>query len=254
MNYLFSPDGDAAIDALLAARRPLLAFDFDGTLAPIVGHPDDVCVPQAVRDALRGLAARRTVAVITGRSVADVRPRLGFDPAYVVGNHGAEGLPGAQADRRHLLEPVRRQLCRQTRLLQRHGVMVEDKGGSLALHYRLAADRPGALRAIESVLAGLDGSLQTFGGKLVVNVVPTASPDKGDAVMQLVSHAGCDNVLFIGDDVNDEAVFRIAAPDWLTVRIGCEATDTKARFVLRSSDEVVELLERLHEGLDGRGA
>jgi trehalose 6-phosphate phosphatase len=251
MSYLFSPAGMQAIDALLSARSPLLAFDFDGTLAPIVGHPDDVSVPQAVREALRGLAALRTVAVITGRSVDDVRPRLGFEPAYLVGNHGAEGLPGAQADRRHLLDSVRKHLCRQMRLLQRHGVMVEDKGGSLALHYRLAGDRPGALRAIESVLAGLDSSLETFGGKLVMNVVPAASPDKGDAVMHLVAHAGCDTVLFIGDDVNDEAVFRIAAPDWVTVRIGCDATDTKAKFVLRSSDQVVELLERMRKRLDG---
>lgn len=250
MRHLFSPAGHEAIDALLA-RRPLLAFDFDGTLAPIVGHPDDVCVPAAVSSALRGLAVQRPVAVITGRSVADVRPRLGFDPAYVVGNHGAEGLPGAHLDRRALLDPLRRQLCRELRKLQRHGVMVEDKGGSLALHYRLAADRPGALRAIEAVLAGLDERLETFGGKLVMNVVPAASPDKGDAVTHLLAHAGCDCALFIGDDVNDEAVFRIAEADWVTVRIGPDGVESQARFCLASSDEVVELLQLLQLRLGG---
>ncbi|MGA0611563.1 trehalose-phosphatase [Caldimonas sp. KR1-144] len=253
MRYLFSPEGNEAIDALLA-RRPLLAFDFDGTLAPIVGHPDDACVPQAVSDALSGLAALRPVAVITGRSVNDVQRRLGFTPAYVIGNHGAEGLPGAPADRRHLLDPLRQQLRRRTRYLQRHGVMVEDKGGSLALHYRLAADRPCALRAIEAVLVGLDEQLEVFGGKLVMNVVPASSPDKGDAVIHLVAHAGCDAALFIGDDVNDEAVFRVAAPDWLTVRIGRDEPASLARFFLESSDEVVELLERMRGRLEARGA
>jgi len=247
MSYLFSPQGHEAIAALLA-RRPLLAFDFDGTLAPIVGHPDDVCVPRAVAAALRALSALRPVAVVTGRSVTDVRARLGFDPAYVVGNHGAEGLPGEQVDRHGQLDALRHRLRRLASQLQHHGVMVEDKGGSLALHYRLAHDRAGALSAIESALDGLEAPLNRFGGKLVVNVVPADAPDKGDAVRRLLAHAGCDCALFVGDDINDEAVFRIALPDWLTVKIGRDEAGSQARFWLESIDEVVVLLELLNSG------
>lgn len=249
MIALLSPAGREAIDALLA-RRPLLAFDFDGTLAPIVDHPDDARVPPPVAAALRALSARRPVAVVTGRSVADVRARLGFDPAYVVGNHGAQGLPGVPQDRGAQLDALRHRLRRLAHRLQRRGVTVEDKGGSLALHYRRAPDPALALAAIDAALEGLDERLATFGGKLVMNVVPADAPDKGDAVLRLVAHAGCDCALFVGDDVNDEAVFRVAAPDWLTVRIGDDGAASQARFGLDSIDGVVALLEllRAHEG------
>ena len=89
MRHLFSTDGEAALRAVMQ-RRPLLAFDFDGTLAPIVARPDQATVPEPVSRGLAKLAERWPVAVITGRSVADVSPRLGFTPRYIIGNHGVE--------------------------------------------------------------------------------------------------------------------------------------------------------------------
>src|SRR5690242_16341081 len=91
MRHLFSTEGEQALEAVMR-QRPLLAFDFDGTLAPIVARPDEAHVPLEVSHGLAELAQALPVAVITGRSVADVRPRLGFEPRYVVGNHGAEDL------------------------------------------------------------------------------------------------------------------------------------------------------------------
>ena len=94
MEPFFSPAGDAALAQFLA-RRPLLAFDFDGTLAPIVSRPDDARVPDTLAAMLARLAGLAPVAIVTGRQVDDVRPRLGFTPTYVVGNHGAPGSPSA---------------------------------------------------------------------------------------------------------------------------------------------------------------
>ena len=96
MIYAFSPEGVACIAAVLAAD-PLLAFDIDGTLAPIVARPDDARLPDDVQSSLAHLARRFEVAIITGRSVRDARRMLTFEPRYLVGNHGAEGLPGWQA-------------------------------------------------------------------------------------------------------------------------------------------------------------
>jgi trehalose 6-phosphate phosphatase len=76
-------------------REPLLAFDFDGTLAPIVDRPQDARVPEPVAQCLQELGSRCAVAIITGRSVEDVKPRLGFAPQFIVGNHGAEQGPGS---------------------------------------------------------------------------------------------------------------------------------------------------------------
>ena len=89
MKHLFTTEGEIALQAVMRLR-PLLAFDFDGTLAPIVARPDEARVAEAVSRGLAALARDLPVAIITGRSVADVRPRLGFAPHYVIGNHGAE--------------------------------------------------------------------------------------------------------------------------------------------------------------------
>ena len=101
MQHLFSPKGEAALAALLRLQ-PLMAFDFDGTLAPIVAHPTDARIPPAVLTRLRALAQRLPVAIVTGRSVADVRARLGFEPHFVIGNHGVHECRSVLARNRYI--------------------------------------------------------------------------------------------------------------------------------------------------------
>ena len=106
---IHSRTGHAALEALMC-QRALLAFDFDGTLAPIVAHADDARVPDALARRLAVLAAAQPLAIITGRSVADVVGRLGFRPWTVVGNHGAE-LAGVPLRPAAALDPLRRRLA-----------------------------------------------------------------------------------------------------------------------------------------------
>ena len=246
MRHLFSADGERALEAVLRLH-PLLAFDFDGTLAPIVVRPGEARVPPAISAGLAQLAGELPVAIITGRSVADVRPRLGFAPRYVVGNHGAEDpenatlLPASDA-----LEALRERIASRMVALLEAGVIVEDKGYSLALHYRLARDEGPALRCIEALLQGSAPMLSRFGGKCVVNVVVTGLPDKGDALAALVRRSKADAAVFIGDDVNDEAIFVRARPPWLTVRIGRDDPQSHAMFFLDSDSELPEVLARMH--------
>ena len=148
MQHLFTPEGEAALAALMA-RRPLLAFDFDGTLAPIVARPDDARVPAAVAARLER-PWRRACRWRSSRAarVADVRGRLGFAPRFVVGNHGAEDPRSGRCQPRM---PLPRWLARaaaaRTADLHAAGVLVEDKGQSIALHYRLAPERGRRARA-----------------------------------------------------------------------------------------------------------
>ncbi len=245
MKHFFSPEGQRALQALMAGQ-PLLAFDFDGTLAPIVSSPGDACVPAGVVQRLIRLAAWRPVAVVTGRAVADVRTRLGFEPAYVVGNHGAEDpRMAASQTSQAALQKARERLAAHAQGLMDVGVAVEDKGGSMALHYRLAPDQKKAIAAIDQVVDGLDGALETFGGKCVVNLVAAGAPDKGDAVLRLVQESGSDAAFFAGDDVNDEAVFELAPAHWLTVRVGHDARVSKAQYFLESQDEMAQMLQRM---------
>lgn len=227
--------------------QPLLAFDFDGTLAPIVSHPDQARIPPDVVARLRRLARRLPVAIVTGRSIADVRGRLGFEPHFVVGSHGAEDeLGGADATRRaRTLDPLRQQLAARHAELAAIGVYIEDKAQSIALHYRQARSRERAVALIGQVLATADDSLRVFSGKMVENVVAADAPDKAKAVQALVDRCGVRSVVFAGDDVNDEPVFAAAPPAWLTVRIGRDVEHSAARFFLDGPTQVLTWLQAM---------
>jgi trehalose 6-phosphate phosphatase len=253
--HLLTAQGDLALAAALR-RRPLLAFDFDGTLAPIVARPGDARVSVALARRLEKLSRRLPVAVITGRSVEDVTRRLRFEPRYVVGNHGAED-PAAppQAPLQQALEPLRARLRAEAVALEAAGVDVEDKRFSIALHYRCARDPQRAQDLITALLRRQGERTRVFGGKRVLNVVAEEAPDKADAVLQLVQRTGAGTVVYLGDDVNDEVVFERARPGWLTVRVGRDDPHSRAAFCLDSPAEVGivlhKMLETLGETTDG---
>ncbi len=243
---LLGPAGLSALTSLV--RTPaLFAFDFDGTLAPIRARPDDVHVSATISLRLEKLARVRPVAIVTGRRIADVRERLGFVPAWIVGNHGAEddGDPDGAARAHHALDALRERLHARADGLAGAGVAIEDKGQSLALHFRTAPDRAAASAMIEDVLAGFTPALHVFGGKLVYNAVAADAPDKAVAVHRLIARAGVQAAFFAGDDVNDEPVFAAAQPGWVTVRIGCERRASAARFCIDGPHEMAGVLDRI---------
>ncbi len=246
MRHLFSTEGEIALARTLR-QRPLLAFDFDGTLARIVARPNDAHLSEGVSARLAALARLLPVAIVTGRSVDDVRARLGFEPQFIVGNHGAEGVSelGAAHEPFEALARFRLRLRDLSPALSAAGVTVEDKRHSMALHYRLSRTREQALEVITGLLADHDEALRVFGGKFVVNVVPQGAPDKADAVRELVRRCGVSCALFAGDDVNDEPVFAVAAAGWLTIRVGRDDPRSKAHYFLDSPAEIAVLLERM---------
>jgi len=250
--HLGSEAGRAALRALMqgdGAVPPLVGFDFDGTLAPIVARPHDARIPLAVQRRLRQLAGRVPVAVVSGRAVADVRTRLGFEPWALVGNHGAEpaeGGAGSAAGAGEALAGVRRALQAAQGALHAAGVQLEDKGLSIALHYRLARDRAAALDLAHGLLATAGPGIEVQGGKMVVNVTPRGAPDKADAMRELARRCGAKRVFFAGDDLNDEPVFRSAPREWLTVRVGHDRPPhTAARFHLDGPGELPWVLDEM---------
>src|SRR6185369_2814198 len=128
------------------AGRVLLALDFDGTLSPIAARPEAAVLPRATASALAGLAARGdvTVAILSGRSVADIRRRLGLDCVYA-GNHGLE-IEGPGISFRHpeavLRLPALFNACVDidTALDGIGGAFVERKGLSCTVHFRQVPD------------------------------------------------------------------------------------------------------------------
>jgi trehalose 6-phosphate phosphatase len=278
MPALLSAEGREAL-RLLATRRALLAFDFDGTLAPIVAQPALAQVPAATALRLCALARRWPVAVITGRTAADAAGRLGFTPHHVVGNHGAERLaaagepvpphsaisahsahsahsarssPAAQAAEQaldhavqHALDGCRDLLARHARALREQGIVVEDKRLSLALHYRGSRDREAERAWLDALRTTFDPGVLATHGHCVLNLTAALAADKGDALLALLRESGTSCSLVVGDDTNDEAAFAKAPPGSVSMRIGPDGTPSRAAFQLPSQTQVDALLDVL---------
>lgn len=245
MAPLFSDKGRAELRRL-ARGNTLYAFDFDGTLAPIVADPAQARAADRVTRPLAQLARLVPVAVVSGRAQRDLIERLPCEIAYLVGNHGNEGLPE---------EPPAAELeatCRRWRAsLEIHlldpdarGVRLEDKGRSLSLHYRLAPDPAAASAFLRGVAHMLSPQATVIDGKMVLNLLPPGAMTKFDALQILVQHEGANQVLFVGDDDTDEIVFGRAPRHWTTVRIDPNGA-TQARYCLDEQASIEILLAHL---------
>jgi trehalose 6-phosphate phosphatase len=199
------------------------------------------------------LATVAPVAVITGRSLADIRDRLGFEPHFIVGNHGLEGVPGWEHDaERH------RQLCGQwlrtlTAALTDHtifdpGIRIESKAYSISVHYRLARNKSKAEMQLAELFGKLEPPVRVMAGKCVFNLLPQDAADKGVALQKLMQLSGAASAIYVGDDVTDEDVFRLNRREVLTVRIGY-ANDSAAEFYLRHRLQMFRLLDELNSRL-----
>lgn len=221
----------------------LLAFDYDGTLAPIVDDPERAFMRPRTRALLEEAAVRYPTIVISGRAQADALSRLrGVRLHQVVGNHGLEPWNGTAV--------LQRQVKTWSALLRADlagmkGVHLEDKTFSLAVHYRQSREKKKARAAIAHAVARL-GPVRVVGGKQVVNVLPEGAPHKGVALERERVRLGCDTALYVGDDETDEDVFALEQPGLLTIRVGARNTSAATYFVPRQA-AIDQLLTALIE-------
>jgi trehalose 6-phosphate phosphatase len=197
-------------------RRCAILLDIDGTILDFAPAPRQVTVPAGLRQTLTRLSSLTggALALVSGRSIRDID--LIFSPLRLaaIGVHGAEMRTGGDAPVQRRAVPVSEELKRRLAKVAAigPGILVEDKGYSVALHYRLApASEPDVLRAIRTICAGVpQDAVEILPGKFVVDIKPAAI-NKGDAVdelMQLPPFAGR-HPIFIGDDLTDLSVFDI---------------------------------------------
>lgn len=215
----------------------LLTFDFDGVLAPLTMARQKARPKKTTLLLLRELARKHPVAVVTGRAVSDVRPKLGFRPRFLVGNHGVEGLKefvshlkkarGAAARWHRVLATVVREVP---------GIDLETKKISLALHYRKARNKKLARDFILAASRKLVPRPRVILGKDVVNLVFPGSPTKGDAVQALLRRTGLRRAIYAGDDITDEDVFRLRDRRILTIRVGYRRVSAAAFFIPGQKD------------------
>jgi len=257
---------DNVVD-LLASGRAGLVTDVDGTISPIVAVPEEARLLPGARQALSELRRVLTlVAVVSGRTAAEAKSMVGIDGLIYVGNHGFEVLsergpeivPAATPWIPRLatvLETVRAQI-------RQPGVVIENKGATASLHYRLAPDPELAQRELLEILtqSALPSGLRFEEGRMVFNLLPPLGISKGSAVSWLAAEHRLDRLVYLGDDETDAHAFRALhvlrqSGEVRTLSIAVVGSETPfsvrhlADATLPSVEAVVNMLCRVAERL-----
>jgi trehalose 6-phosphate phosphatase len=233
-------------DALARLReeptRAAVLLDVDGTLAPIVARPELAAVPKETRAEVRRLVGRYgLVACVSGRTGEEAARLVGVEGVVYVGVHGLELAPEAEPWR-DALRPF----------ASESWPWVEDKGLTVAFHWREADDEAAARRTLESIAerAQAEG-LEARWGRKVLELRPPVAADKGTAVRTLLAERGLQRALYAGDDTTDLDAFRGLQGLELAVRVAVASAEGPAGLrgaadlVVGSPAELLELLRTL---------
>jgi alpha,alpha-trehalase len=246
------------VEQILASRLQRLAvfLDYDGTLTPIVAHPEDAVLSEAMRETVRQLAKHRTVGIISGRDLADVRNLVGLEELVYAGSHGFEIAGPLDFHHTHEeAEDCRLAIDQAESLLRKDltsipGVQVERKRYAIAVHYRNARDEqiPDVERVVDEVASQHD-NLRKSGGKKIFELQPRLDWNKGRALGWLLTTLKLDGPeilpLYIGDDLTDEDAFAALRERGVGIVVRDEPRPTAARYALDDVAGVKAFLDQV---------
>ncbi len=237
-------------------KKIVVFLDYDGTLTPIVERPEDAILESEMRDVLKDLSKKSTVAIVSGRDRLDVQERVRLDNIYYAGSHGfdikgPEGFEKAHDEGEQFIEILDRVQAELEESLQDiEGAQVERKKFSVATHYRRVSDQDveNVKKRVDTVL-NEHHSLQKSGGKKVIEIQPAIDWHKGKALRWLIYALGFEDdkvvPLYIGDDLTDENAFREIKQDGIAIVVATEQKKTDAHYMLSDTDAVRGFLKRL---------
>ena len=243
----------------LAHAEPVVFLDYDGVLTPIVSHPDLAVLSDRTRAVLAELAGVATVAVVSGRDVADVRSKVAVAGIYYAGSHGfdiigPDGEPVVDERLQHFqiyLEPLDAATASlEEQLAHVPGVQVERKRFAIAVHYRRVADSdyPKVEAAIAATAPEVP-SLRVASGKKIFEFRPDFDWDKGRALNWLLDELDLDRYavtpVYLGDDTTDEDAFRVVRKRGIGIVVGRDGEPSHARYALDDTDQVATFLSDL---------
>src|SRR6266516_2470120 len=251
-----------ALAQRLVGKQPAVFLDYDGTLTPIRDRPEDAVISDSMREAVRRLAERVPVVVVSGRDRKVVQELMDLDNLIVAGDHGFDiwSPTGGSIQREEgasfedLLQEVEARL--RAELADLSGALVEPKKSSVAAHFRLVPQeqRPRVKEIVDAILSEHPEELKVTPGKMVFEIQPKLDWDKGKAVLYLLKALDLDRddvvPVYLGDDITDEDAFRALAGRGIDIFVGSAgdpetAGRTTADYVLNSIGEVEEFLNRL---------
>lgn len=264
MEYLFN-DWSAINDKIIARKNIILLCDYDGTLTPIVDTPELAAIGKETLDLLTRLVNKKRLmlGIISGRALPDIKERVSIGGVIYAGNHGLEiEGPGLK-----FVHPLTDELQSGVRVLSIvlnkalnniRGVIVEDKGITLSVHYRMVdeAKLPDVHSAFESVVraARKMGKIRTTEGKKVHEVRPAIAWDKGKAVNLIIDKyiptqkKKNITVIYLGDDRTDEDAFKVVNQyDGISIMVGKAEYLSGSRYYLNSTGEVNGFLAELYK-------
>jgi len=238
-----------------AGDRSLAIFlDYDGTLTPIVSHPEKAFLSDSMRQTLQALVMRASVAVLSGRDLDDVRNRVAIEAIAYAGSHGFD-IAGPRGLRRQeatkflpALDAAEKEL--REKLAGIADALIERKRFSIATHYRKVNenDFPKLERAVSEVVAQ-HRELRRMEGKKVYELLPCTDWDKGKAVLWLLERLGLERAgarpIYIGDDRTDEDAFRALGQRGVGIVVSEEPRATAANYSLKDPTEVERFLREL---------
>ena len=253
VKHLFDDWGSVQVRIRQAADLFLL-LDYDGTLTPIVSRPELALCPPEVKIILEKLrdAPHVLLSVISGRSLEDIRGKLGIPGIIYMGNHGLDIQNPAGMHQKKLSPSREKELGKINQVLQKSigeipGIYFEDKGTILAIHYRNVAQKyfGWIQKVIFETLASGKERWKMAHGKMVVEIRPEVDFHKGKAVKEILKGTSPNLLpIYLGDDQTDEDAFREVKGRGITVLVGPERRASEAEYYLEDPSEVQAFLLR----------
>lgn len=236
----------------LAAQSILYGFDFDGTLARLSADRTGVTLSRSMQEWLMELSKRAPCAVISGRSLEDLAPRVGTAVPHLLGNHGLESpltdqaaLSRAEGICAGWMQAVEADYAP---LLKDQGVDVENKRRTLTFHYRGAKDPARTRLALTVLLNRLAPLPRLTMGHACINALPPGHHGKGAAAIALMKRLRLGGLFYIGDDGADEEVFE--SPAGLAMGIHVGKDDSRAPYYVDHQGQVEDVIRFLVHRLD----
>jgi trehalose-phosphatase len=256
VDYLFDRI-EKILAQLKSAKSIFFFFDYDGTLTPIVSHPEQAILSEETKTLLLTLkkSPRFLLAIVSGRSLKDIRNLVGLKKIYYIGNHGLEIFTPQRGTKQIISKEVFLELARIRNRLNSQfnvvdGLIIEDKGCILTIHYRNVDLKhvPPILMALKKEIKGSRIPLCLGYGKMVFEIRPQSTANKGTAVLEVLNQIDRDGVLplYIGDDQTDEDAFKILKRRGITIFVGLSG-NSSAQYYVNDPFEVYQFLKMVQE-------
>jgi trehalose-phosphatase len=243
------------IERTIQQRSTALFLDYDGTLTPIVQHPQVALLSVETRDLVQRLAEQMPVAIVSGRELDDLHEKIGLPSVWYAASHGFE-IEGPRGSLHHLplpeLEPAVHGAAAMLRPFteQIPGALLEDKRFTVGVHYRMVDEPavPALERAVDEVLLRFPELGKSY-GKKVFEIRPRADWNKGRAIEWMLERMKLSDPfpIVLGDDEPDEDAFKAIRDRGISILVAEVPRPTAANWSLANPHQVQLLLERISQ-------